>query len=218
MLFLSVAVSCFVFGVGSLCRAALWCSVQVVVLRRAVSLCCFYAEGAFRGETSMCNGCEWSEREMGANILSNRPQPITRTSLACYQICRSHASDQPCMHANSPKSSGRQSASTCGKREATQNGERGKGKGNSCSRGPRAELPRADETKSRGENKIHVTSETVSPNANMGSRKELCEGRTYSSRGHGSTQVLAVELLEKVSVRMRCARPTLSSRRTWYPH
>ena len=46
----SVAVSCFVFGVavGSLCRAALWCSVQVVVLRRAVSLCCFYAEGAFR--------------------------------------------------------------------------------------------------------------------------------------------------------------------------
>mgnify|MGYP007045441976 CR=1 FL=1 len=41
---------------------------------------------------------------------------------------------------------------------------------------PRAELQRADETKSMGENKIHVTSETVSPNANMGSRKDLCKG------------------------------------------
>ena len=39
--FVSVVASCFVFGVGSLCRAALWCSVQVVVLRRADSLCCF---------------------------------------------------------------------------------------------------------------------------------------------------------------------------------
>jgi len=35
----SIAVCCFVFGVGSLCRAALWCPVQVVVVRRAVSLC-----------------------------------------------------------------------------------------------------------------------------------------------------------------------------------
>ena len=120
------------------------------------------------------------------------------------------------MHANSPKSSGRQSASTCGKKEATQNGEKEKEREIHAAVEPRAELQRADETKGIGENKIHVTSETVSPNANMGSRKELCEGRTYSSRGHGSTQVLAVELLEKVSVRMRCARPTLSSRRTWY--
>ena len=103
-------------------------------------------------------------------------------------------------------------------KEATQNGEKEKEREIHAAVEPRAELQRADETKGIGDNKIHVTSETVSPNANMGSRKELCEGRTYSSRGHGSTQVLAVELLEKVSVRMRCARPTLSSRRTWYPH
>ena len=36
--FVSIAVSYFVFGEGSLCRAALWCPMQVVVVRRAVSL------------------------------------------------------------------------------------------------------------------------------------------------------------------------------------
>ena len=38
MQFVSVAVSCFVFGVGSLCRAALWGSGQVDVVRRAERL------------------------------------------------------------------------------------------------------------------------------------------------------------------------------------
>ena len=37
--FVSDAVSYFVFGESSLCRAALWCPAQVVVVRRAESLC-----------------------------------------------------------------------------------------------------------------------------------------------------------------------------------
>ena len=79
------------------------------------------------------------------------------------------------MHANSPKSGGRQKRVDVREREATQNGDKEKEKEIHAAVEPRAELQRADETKGIGENKIHVTSETVSPNANMGSRKDLCK-------------------------------------------
>jgi hypothetical protein len=67
------------------------------------------------------------------------------------------------MHANSPKSSGRQSAPTCGKREATQMGEKEKGREMHAIVEQRAKpetCRRAPKTAER--NEIHVTSETVS--------------------------------------------------------
>ena len=156
---------------------------------------------------------------MGANILSNRPHNRSREHHShATRFAEAMQAISPACMQTAPNPAEGKARRRAGKEKQPKTGKEEKEREIHAAVEPRAELKRADETKGIGENKIHVTSETVSPNANMGSRKELCEGRTYSSRGHGSTQVLAVELLEKVSVRMRCARPTLSSRRTWYPY
>ena len=65
------------------------------------------------------------------------------------------------MHANSPKSSGRQSASTCGKREATQNGEKEKGNHAISSTLQNGNAPMIIEKKEKGiKEENHATSNT----------------------------------------------------------
>ena len=49
MQFLSDAVSCFVFGVGSLCRAALWCSVQINCPAQSCEFVLFLSGGGLSG-------------------------------------------------------------------------------------------------------------------------------------------------------------------------
>jgi hypothetical protein len=65
------------------------------------------------------------------------------------------------MHANSPKSSGRQNAPTCGKREATQSGEKEKGNHATSSTLQNGNAPMISEKKEkRDQGRNHATANT----------------------------------------------------------